>query len=71
MKEKKSNPYKEALTRLIVDVFEKSGNKKCADRPAVRATGNSSMIMTDRRLENKNHLCSAGALCQYFTRRGL
>lgn len=27
MKEKKSNPYKEALTRLIVDVFEKSGNK--------------------------------------------
>lgn len=27
MKEKKNNPYKEALTRLIVDVFEKSGNK--------------------------------------------
>lgn len=27
MKEKKSNPYKEALARLIVDVFEKSGNK--------------------------------------------
>lgn len=27
MKEKKSNPYKEALTRLIIDVFEKSGNK--------------------------------------------
>lgn len=27
MKEKKSNPYKEALTQLIVDVFEKSGNQ--------------------------------------------
>lgn len=28
MKEKKNNPYKEALTQLILDVFEKSGNKQ-------------------------------------------
>jgi ribonuclease R len=27
MKEKKNNPYKEALTQLIVDVFERAGNK--------------------------------------------
>ncbi|HMR17904.1 MAG TPA: RNB domain-containing ribonuclease, partial [Sphingobacterium sp.] len=27
MKQKKNNPYKEALTRLIIDVFERSGNK--------------------------------------------
>ena len=26
MKSKKENPYKEVLTQLIVDVFEKSGN---------------------------------------------
>src|SRR5690606_36596148 len=27
MKQKKENPYKEVLTQLIVDIFEKSGNQ--------------------------------------------
>ena len=27
MKTRKENPYKEVLTQLIIDIFEKSGNK--------------------------------------------